>query len=256
LWTALKADYRPTFPFQVTVVLMQPQQQTSVAPPVITRSVVAQPQQPAEILQVSLAGLSPPWNSQPPTSTDSVLVTGEFLSAVGQVQLTNERFGLNYTVPVTGATNTSFTFVPNAALTNPAGMYTMSAQLLDSTGAIMQSTTPIDFPIAPTLPAQTALVVANAEGSVVTVSFSPNVIEGQQVSLVLSATTPPPPGVSLFTCSAPAQAFTGSVASLSFQFPPTLPTGSLLGQLLVDGVPSQLQANPSAPPPFSPVITI
>ena len=32
LWTALKADYRPTFPFQVSVVLLQPQKSTSMSP--------------------------------------------------------------------------------------------------------------------------------------------------------------------------------------------------------------------------------
>ena len=37
LWTALKADYRPTFPFQVSVVLLQPQQNTSLALPVLRR---------------------------------------------------------------------------------------------------------------------------------------------------------------------------------------------------------------------------
>ncbi|MFZ0745572.1 MAG: DUF4255 domain-containing protein, partial [Terracidiphilus sp.] len=35
LWTALKADYRTTFPFQVSVVLMQPDLQTSFALPVL-----------------------------------------------------------------------------------------------------------------------------------------------------------------------------------------------------------------------------
>ena len=43
LWTALKADYRPTYPFQVSVVLMQPQRQTTAALPVLRRRVRAQP---------------------------------------------------------------------------------------------------------------------------------------------------------------------------------------------------------------------
>ena len=43
LWTALKADYRPTFPFQVSVVLIQPQLSTSLALPVLRRWVQANP---------------------------------------------------------------------------------------------------------------------------------------------------------------------------------------------------------------------
>jgi hypothetical protein len=48
LWTALKADYRPTYPFQVSVVLMQPQRQTTAALPVLRRRVssAAQPGEP------------------------------------------------------------------------------------------------------------------------------------------------------------------------------------------------------------------
>src|SRR5215831_4939845 len=43
LWTALKADYRPTFPFQVTVVLIQRQHLLQSGLPVLQRNVVAQP---------------------------------------------------------------------------------------------------------------------------------------------------------------------------------------------------------------------
>ena len=63
------------------------------------------------------------------------------------------------------------------------------------------------------------------------------------MSLALSAITPPPPGIALFTCSAAAQPFSGSTGTLSFQFPPTLPTGALLGRLLVDGVTSQIEVD-------------
>ena len=53
LWTALKADYRPTFPFQVSVVLMQPQQcRRSLALPVLrAESSRAGEFLPAQILQ-------------------------------------------------------------------------------------------------------------------------------------------------------------------------------------------------------------
>ena len=43
LWTALKADYRPTFPFQVSVVLIEPPNTTVSPLPVLRRSIAAQP---------------------------------------------------------------------------------------------------------------------------------------------------------------------------------------------------------------------
>ncbi|MGA8575380.1 MAG: DUF4255 domain-containing protein [Candidatus Cybelea sp.] len=252
LWTALKADYRPTFPFQVTVVLMQPQQQTSLALPVLSRGVTALPIQPARILSVSAP------SGQAAASTDTVSVIGEFLSGIGQVRLTNSRFEIDDPIAVTDAGNTTFTFIPNAGFTNPAGLYTLTAQVLDAQHHILQSTLPIDFAIAPTLPAQTAIVTPNPQGKLVKVTMSPNVREGQTVSLVLSGPIPPPPGTAVFTCSAPAQTFTGNVGALSFQFPSTLPSGPLLGRLIVDSVPSQVQVTPNVfPPTFSgPMVTI
>ncbi len=40
LWTALKADYRPTFPFQVSVVLIEPQNPAIVPLPVLLRNII------------------------------------------------------------------------------------------------------------------------------------------------------------------------------------------------------------------------
>jgi hypothetical protein len=90
------------------------------------------------------------------------------------------------------------------------------------------------------------------------VSFTPNVVEGQNVSLTLSAMTLTPPAA-LFTCTASAQPFSGSTGTLSFQFPSTLPTGTaLLGRLSVDGVTSQVQVDLSAHPPtfLGPMVTV
>src|SRR6185312_6626738 len=43
LWTALKADYRPTFPFQVSVVLIEPQHPAVFPLPVLQRDITVQP---------------------------------------------------------------------------------------------------------------------------------------------------------------------------------------------------------------------
>jgi hypothetical protein len=54
LWTALKADYRPTFPFQVSVVLIEPQNPAVWPLPVLVRDIIIQPsmQSPLPALNV------------------------------------------------------------------------------------------------------------------------------------------------------------------------------------------------------------
>ena len=187
LWTALKADYRPTFPFQVSVVLMQPEQNVSLALPVLYRQFQAVVSQPAQILQAL------PPNDQPAFSlTDAVTVTGEFLSNVTQVELTNSRLGIQFTVPVSNVTATSFTCIPGAQTTYPngipAGVYQLKAQILapNSTPAniiIQQSTNELPVALAPTLTAQAVTLVPNPDGTptvLVTINnIAPGVFEGQ-----------------------------------------------------------------------------
>src|SRR5262245_2614777 len=55
LWTALKADYRPTFPFQVSVVLIEPQTSTTLALPVLSRHITAKPGPPPLLFETQLA---------------------------------------------------------------------------------------------------------------------------------------------------------------------------------------------------------
>ncbi len=247
LWTALKADYRPTYPFQVSVVLIQPQQPTTIAPPVLRRHLKVRPIQPAQILEVT-----PPNKQLAAAPTDTVTVTGEFLSAVTAVSLSNPRYGIEYSVPVTGVTGASFSFVPDASSSHPAGIYSIAAVVTDAAGDIVQTTNSLPLAVAPVLPSQTATPTASAAGPVVNVSFSPNAIEGQTVSLALSTI-----GSALFNTSVPAQPFTGSVGSLDFVFPPGLPSAALLGRLQIDGVTSLVEVDWTVHPPVftGPLVT-
>lgn len=263
LWTALKADYRPTFPFQVSVVLLQPQQNPSLALPVLRRHFQAQSMQPAQILQAA-----PPNNQPAAQFSDPVKVTGEYLTDVTQVALSNARLGIQFTVPASEVTATSFTCVPGAQTTYPngipAGVYSLAAQILapNSTPAeifIQQTTNELPVALAPTLTAQAVTPVANPDGSptvLVTIdNIAPGVWEGQAVALSLSSlTAPPPPGV-LYNVTAslnapalpPGQT---SWTSLTFEFPNTLPAGqSYLGRLAVDGVSSIVGVNWNVHPP-------
>ena len=269
LWTALKADYRPTFPFQVSVVLMQPEQSVSIPLPVLSRSLQAIVSQPAQIIDAQ------PPNHQPAFSlTDTVTVTGEFLSNVTQVELVNSRLGIQFSVPVSEVTATSFTCKPGAQTTYlngvPAGVYQLKAQILapnstPSNVIVQQSTNQLPVALAPTLVAQSVTPTANPDGTptvLVTINnIAPGVVEGQTAQLVLSSQTAPPPPGQLYSISAtltapPLPKGQVNYTSLTYVFPNTLPTGqSFLGRLIVDNVSSIVGVNWNINTPNPPVFT-
>jgi len=254
LWTALKADYRPTFPFQVSVVLMQPQLATTLAWPVLRRSFQALAQSPAQILAIA------PPNGQPVAAPgDTVTITGEYLNGFNQVSLSNPQLGTPTTAPASLLSNNSLTFVvPSDAVNFPAGVYTLTAQVLSAANKVVQSSNSLPLAVAAVIPDQTATVVNNADGSLVTVSFTPYAWDGQSVSLALSSPS------SLGSIMASAQPFittnppTIATSKLSFQFPPGLPTGPQLARLQVDGVTSQVKVDWTVHPPVftHPMVTI
>lgn len=265
LWTALKADYRPTFPFQVSVVLMQPVHPGSFALPVLKTvfgpatqpTLNPAPMQPARIFEVL------PPNSQTGVQPgDLVTVTGEFLTGATRVSITNARYGVQLTPPVASALGESLTFAlpPDPAGQYPAGVYELKVQFMDSTNTIVQqATNTLPIAIAPGLTTQTATIATSGTGTLVTISgFTPAVWEGQSVVLALSTLNPP-----LISVSAQAQPFTGPpntppATALSFFFEAGLPTSiGLLGRLQVDGVASLVTVNTSVFPPFiGPLVTL
>jgi hypothetical protein len=267
LWTALKADYRPTFPFQVSVVLLQPDLtssfalpvlQTVFAPAVDPKGQAAVPMQTPQILSIQVP--SGQIGAEP---GQTVTVTGVFLTGASQVSLTNARYGVQFTAPVAQSQAESLKFVlsPDASGEYPAGVYDLTVQFMDPTNTFVQtSTNTLQIAIAPGLPAQSATTSSpGGTATLVTInSFSPVVWEGQDVVLALSTLSAP-----LTSVSAQAQAFVGppnspAVSSLSFLFDDTLPTGvGLLGRLQVDGVTSAVTVDTSVFPPFlGPLVTL
>lgn len=247
LWTALKADYRPTFPFQVSVVLMYQPANVVFALPVMQRHVQAVPVRPAQILEVQ-----PPNKQLAASPGDIVSVNGEFLSGAGQVSLSNQRLGIHRVVPIapTAVANTWLTFaVPNDAANFPAGFYDLSVQFLDATGRIVQTTSSLLLPVAPAvqpLASVTAVgnVVHGVPGTLVSLTCNPDVRPTQNVSLILSGS------------AAPALPFSTTTNALSFQFTPALPSGSQLIRLQVDGVASLVNWQKSPPAFIGPMVTI
>jgi Pvc16 N-terminal domain len=243
LWTALKADYRPTFPFQVSVVLMQPQAPLAFALPVLSRNITAQAGPPAQLVQASAP------SGQAAAPGDTVTVSGISLAGATKVVLANPRLGINYPpfAPTT-VTNDSIIFTaPNDAANLPAGLYNLSVLFTDGSGTVLKSSNLLLFPLAPSiLPTPVPTAVAGGGGTVVTLSCDPQARPNQIVQLILGAT------------AVPAQPFASATAQLSFQFTPALAKGHYLARLQVDGVVSPVAVNFAATPPTftGPMVTV
>lgn len=249
LWTALKADYRPTFPFQVSVVLMQEPANVTIALPVMQRQIQALPITPAQLLAIQYP------NNQPAARPGQTIeVTGQFLGAASQVAFVNQRLGIQKIVPLTASqiANTKLTFpVPNDPQHFPPGIYSLSAQFLDptNTSILAQATNSIPVAVAPAIsPLSSVAAVSNTvngnPGTLVTLTCDPYMWPSQSVYLAIN-------GV-----AARAGDFSSTTNSLSFQFTPPLASGSQLAVLQVDDVGSLMQWQQSPPQFIGPMVTI
>ncbi len=247
LWTALKADYRPTYCFQVSMVLIESQLPSSSGPPVLSRAVSAQAMPSgqfgsgfAQLLSIQL----PPGQSAP-AQGNTVILSGTGLGTVTSVLLSNARLGIQYTAaPNTPLADGSVSFtVPNEPDKLPAGAYSVAVTFTDTSGA-PQSSNSLPMGLAPAI-LTTPVPVTNASGSLVTITCNPKVQTTQSVSLALGSS------------AVPAQPLTAATDTLSFQFP-ALAAGPYLARLQVDGVESPVAVNWSVTPPVftGPFVTI
>jgi len=237
LWTALKADYRPTFPFQVSVLLIQQQIPAVSALPVLQRDITVQSGLVGTLTQISLP------NSQPAASLgDTVTVAGTSLGSAQSVTLSNARFGVALPLsPLTNGTDNSFQFsLPPTATNLPAGVYLVSAQLKAGTANV--STNSLPLAIAPQI-TNVPLPALKAGSPVpVAVQCSPDLFVGQQVSLLV--------GSQEALLAAP---ISTQSSALQFVFKTLQSTGgaSVPVRLRVDGIDSPIMDMTQTPPVFS-----
>jgi hypothetical protein len=247
LWTALKADYRPTFPFQVSTVLIQSQAPLLSTLPVLQRQISAVASMAPPL--PTLTAVDPP-GSQPAAGLgDVVTVQGANLGAATGVVLSNARLGITQTLtPLTNAQANSFQFtVPNPSLpapqTNPtdlpAGVYLLAAQVPQGTDIVVSNGLPLA--IAPKIGAAWAPgTLASGAAVSVTIPCAPYLRVGQQVSLLIGGQ------------EAPANPFTAPTNSPSFTFATLQPTGRPVPvRLRVDGIDSPIIDMTKTPPAFT-----
>jgi hypothetical protein len=250
LWTALKADYRPTFPFQASVVLIQSQKPLQSALPVLQRSISSQ----AGMLGPfgTITGINPPLGQPAALLGDTVTVQGVNLAAATGVVLTNSRLGVHQTIAATATSGSSLSFTlpdpappaPPAGPTDlPAGVYLLSGQVPNGSDLVATNTLPLA--IAPSITAPPASpVTPDANGSAtVTITCAPFLRPGQEVFLLIGGS------------AAPANPFAAPTNTPSFTFsslsPDSPPSPPLPVRLRVDGIDSPIIDMTSTPPLFS-----
>ena len=242
LWTALKSDYRPTYSFQASVVLMRNDNPTAYSLPVLTRNIVVQAGGVAQLLAVR-----PPYDQSSVVAGDTVEITGVSLSGASTIVLTNPVTDVSYQFApaINDLTDTLLSFkVPDVPAQMPCGACQVSLEFTDSSGNLTQQTNSVVIGIGISIasaPAPTA--ATSGGGTLITLTCDPQVQTHQQVSLSLVSQS------GATSQGAPAVSFTGPTASLSFQFPSVLAAETYAAYLVVDGVVTPTAQNWSFTPP-------
>jgi hypothetical protein len=241
LWTALKADYRPTFPFQVSVVLIESKNPAAMPLPVLVRDLVVQASMASPLPAITL--IIPAAGQPAATLNTTVTVQGNHLMGATGVVLSNSLRGISQTLAPTVLSDISLTFAPPDLGTPTelaAGIYDLSIQVPTAT-----TTNSLPFAIAPEILAGAPTTLASGN-TTVTVPCRPFLRPGQQVFLIIGDQ------------QAAANPFSAATNSPSFTYPNLLPTiGAVPLRLRVDGIDSPIINMASTPPAFTgPTMTV
>jgi hypothetical protein len=233
----LKADYRPTFPFQVSVVLVEPLNAAIAPLPVLLRSITVEP----DLTPFpGITAVVPPFSQPAATLGQAVTVQGLHLLTATGVTLNNAQRGIQQTIAAASVADTSLQFTPPLLGTPaelPACIYDLSVQIAPASGATTTNSLP--FAIAPDIDAWAPGPIP-AGNTTVIVPCSPFLRPGQEVFLII--------GDQL----AAADKFTVATNTPSFTYPALQPTGGLVrARLRVDGIESRIVDRTTTPPTFA-----
>lgn len=245
LWTALKADYRPTFPFQVSVVLIQSQNPAVSPLPVLVRDIVIQAGMQSPVPTITT--VIPDAGQPAATLGTKVTVQGVNLTGATGVVLTNALRGIQQTIPCSvDASGRVLTFTPpNTGLPTElaAGIYDLSIPVPWMSATV--NTNSLPFAIAPDI-STWAPPPLTAGPNTLTVPCTPFLQPGQEVSLIIGDQ------------QASADPFTVATTSPSFTYANLKSTsGAVPARMRVDGIDSPIINATSTPPTFSgPMVTV
>jgi hypothetical protein len=206
LWTALKADYRPTYPFQVSVVLIVTPAAVATGLPVLKRKVMAQPG--LVLPYPSLSAVQPPDKQLAAYQGDVVTVQGTNLLNANNVVLSNPRQSIVFPIVPAAVTATSLTFKlpdpPAAPAVLPAGFYQLTVQI--PSGAQSVSTNSLPLMIAPKITAGLPAAIP-AGAATFNLTCKPVLQPSQQVSLFVGGQSTPVTNLSATTAATDTPAF-------------------------------------------------
>lgn len=249
LWTATQAHYRPTIAYQVTVVLIESTSPVRAPLPVLSRGPVVGGRERGVVVQVGLIPPFPTIEAVGPSSRqpfvrlgEGIALTGHHLDGGGrQVRLVNERFGIDESLPASGASaSTRLAFeIPTARAADfPVGVYRVSARLIRPGENDPRESNRLALLLAPDLTGLPIGVTRDSAGAAsFSLSFRPQLRSGQSVALLLGEQEIAP------------QPFAAPVPSLDFVVAGA-PVGNHLARLRIDGIDSPIIDRAATPPVF------
>lgn len=243
-WTAMQAHYRPTFSFQVTVVLIQAARPARAPLPVLATNVTVQT---GLVPKVPVADSAAPPNGQTGALVgDTVIISGHGLSDPAPlIQMVNAKFAISETFAAAGGgTDDAVTFAVPVTLPSdptsswPVGVYQVRVILL--AGQPKQvATNALPLVIAPAITTALPMSVARVAGQVtVKLNTSPPIRQEQSVFIVLGGTEVP---------VVPLTATTSSITAVT-----TVDPGTYLVRARVDGIDSFIVDRSKTPPTYLP----
>ena len=262
LWSALMAHYRPTFAFQVSVVLIEPQAPAISPLPVLTRGRRIPPVVPGEPEREEGVIVAPDMVPPYPTlesalvaahETPSTLQAGDVVTVRGHhlagssrfMVMRNDTFKVAHEIPLADGTDEArLDFTVNLSAGLPVGVYRLELRVLRAGEAEPRTSNPLPVALAPRItfpPIAMTRGVVNGVSNVLSLSIGcqPEVRAGQKVTLLMDSR------------EAPALPFTTTPPALDFEFADAPPAGGTpLLRLKVDGIESIVVNRGARPPAF------
>lgn len=251
LWTAIQSHYRPTAAYTASVVLIESPSVARAPLPVLTRGKLdlATNREAGVDVRPSLIPPVPAITAVRPPANQSTAVLGDTVELEGHdlggtlraVLLECPRMKFSREIQaLAGSEEGVMRFeIPDEPAAVPVGEYTVCALLLRPGELERRATTPLPLRIVPVI--DTALPMnlpRDAQGDVsVTLSFRPDVMPGQQVSLLLGTREVAPTALATPTGSL---TFTVTRAAV----------GPQLVRLRIDGLDSRVVDATAMPPRF------